>query len=120
MNSNKVVYNIGQILTAQKDMEVERCFGEKDIIKKGTKIYIGADNMAHHADGTIQPLSKNLEVQGYSVSGLANFIWNYIKKFTPINEDVLEEYDETPDSIKDVIMDALEKLGFYDHTGNRS
>lgn len=117
------IYNIGQILTAQKDIEIERCLeslGTKDSIKKGTKIFIGADNLAHYKDGTIQPLGENAEVKGYSVSGLADFIWLYIRNYTPIDEKVLEEYDETPDCVKSAIMDAFEELGMYDHTGNRS
>lgn len=117
---NKTIYRIGQILTAQKDIELEGVLGEKKNVKKGTKIYIGADNLAHHKDGTIQPLGDSTEVKGYSVSGLADFIWLYIRNFTPIDEDVLEDYDETPNCVKDAIMDALEELGFYDHTGNRS
>lgn len=117
---SKTTYNIGQVLTAKKDIEIERCFGTKDTIKKGMKIYIGADDFAHHTDGTIQPLGEHTEVKGYSVKGLADFIWTYIRNFTPISEDVLEEYEETPDCVKDAIMDALEELGFYDHTGNRS
>lgn len=115
----KTIYDIGQRLIAKKDVEIERCSGTKDIIKKGTKIYIGADNFAHHKDGTIQPL-KDIEVRGYSVSGLADFIWLYIRNYTPIDEDVLEEYEETSDCIKEAIMDALEELGFWDHTGNRN
>lgn len=117
---DKKFYNIGQILTVQKDIEIERCLGTKDTIKKGAKIYIGADNLAHHKDGTIQPLGENVEVKGYSVSGLADFIWLYIQNYTPIDKDVLEEYDETPDCVKNAIMDALEELGMYDHTGNRN
>lgn len=114
------IYNIGQILTANKDIEIERCLETKDIIKKGTKIYIGADNFAHHRDGTIQPLGEHIEVKGYSVSGLAEFIWLYIRNNTPINEELLADYDETPDCMKEAIMDALEELGMYDHTGNRN
>lgn len=117
---NKTIYNIGQISTAKEDVELEGCLGTKKTIKKGTKIYIGADNFAHHRDGTIRSLGDNAEVKGYSVSGLADFIWLYIRNFTPIDEDVLEDYDETPDCVKNAIMDALEELGFYDHTGNRS
>lgn len=117
---DKNIYNIGQVLTAKDNIEIERCFGTKDVIKKGTKIYIGADNFAHHKDGTIQPLENNTEVEGYSVSGLADFIWFYIRNFTPIDEELLEDYDETPDCVKNAIMDALEELGMYDHTGNRN
>lgn len=31
------IYNIGQILTVQKDMECEKIFGEKEIVKKVQK-----------------------------------------------------------------------------------
>lgn len=120
MKENKTIYNIGQVLTAQRDFNVERCFGTKDVIKKGAKVYIGADNFAHHADGTIQPLGEDVEVKGYSVSGLAEVIWLYIRNDTPIDKYLLEEYGETPDCIKNAIMDALEELGFWDHAGNRS
>jgi len=117
---DKKIYNIGQVLTATKDIELERVFGTKETVKKGTKIYIGVDNFAHHRDGTIQPLGEHTEIKGYSVSGLAEFIWLYIRNNTPVNEELLEDYDETPDCIKEAIMDALEELGMYDHTGNRN
>lgn len=117
---NKTIYNIGQILTTKEDIELEGCFGTKKTVKEGTKIYIGADNLAYHKDGTTQPLGNNAEVKGYSVSGLADFIWLYIRNFTPIDKNVLEDYDKTPDCVKNAIMDALGELGFYDHTGNRS
>lgn len=117
---NNTVYNIGQILTARENIELDGCLGTKKTVKKGAKIYIGADNFAHYRDGIIQPLGENTEVKGYSVSGLADFIWLYIRNFTPIDESMLEDYDETPDCVKNAITDSLEELGFYDHTGNRS
>lgn len=117
---DKKIYNIGQILTLQKDIGLSGALGIKKTVKKGTKIYIGADNFAHHKDGTIQLLGNGAEVKGYSASGLADFIWLYIRNFTSIDENVLEDYDETPECVKTAIMDALEELGFYDHTGNRS
>lgn len=116
---DKKIYNIGQVLTVSKDTEIERALGAKEVLKKGTKIYIGADNFAHYRDGTIQPLGDT-EVKGYSVSGLAELIWLYIRNNTPVDESLLEGYDETPDCVKEAIMDALEELGMYDHTGNRS
>lgn len=119
MKENKIIYNIGEILTVRKDHVLEG-LGTKKTVKKGSKIYIGADNLAHHRDGTIQPLGENTEVKGYSVSGLADFIWLYIQNHTPIDEDLLKEYEETSDCVKNAIMDALEELGFYDYTGNRS
>lgn len=115
----ETIYNIGQILTVKEDVTLEG-LGTKKTVKKGSKIYIGADNLAHHRDGTIQPLGENTEVKGYSVNGLADFIWLYIRNHTPVEEELLAEYGETPDCIKNAIMDALEELGFYDYTGNRS
>lgn len=113
------IYNIGQVLTAQRDIEFEKAFGEKEIVKKGTKVYVGADNFVHYSNGDIQNLDKNAEVKGYSVSGLADFIWMYIQRWTNIDEEVLEIHNETMDSVKEAIIDALEELGMYDHTGNR-
>lgn len=112
---NKRIIGIGEVFIAKEDIELEN-----KTVKKGEKVYIGADCFAHHRDGTIQWLEDNAEVKGYSVSGLADFIWLYIRNFTPIDENILEDYDETPDCVKEAIMDALEELGFYDHTGNRS
>lgn len=46
--SEKKTYKIGQILTSNCEMEVEKMFGEKVVIPKGNKVIIGADNLAHH------------------------------------------------------------------------
>ena len=83
-------------------------FRRKGNCKKGTKVYVGADGFVHYKNGDIQPLAKNAEIKRYSISGLADFIWLYIHNNTPVDEYLLEEYDETPDCIKDAIMDALE------------
>lgn len=117
---DKKIYNIGQVLTVTKDIEIEKVLGTKEILKKGTKIYMGADDFAHYRDGTIQPLGEHTEVKGYSVSGLADFIWLFIRNNTPVDEELLEGYEENSDCVKEAIMDALEELGIYDHTGNRS
>lgn len=54
--SEKKTYKIGQILTSNCEMEVEKMFGEKVVIPKGNKVIIGADNLAHHLrNGMIQP-----------------------------------------------------------------
>ena len=115
----KKICNIGQVLTLEKDTEIERISGIKDKLKKGTKIFVGADNFAHYRNGFIQPL-ENIKVEGYSVIGLAEFIWLYIRNRTPVDEECLKEYGESSDSIKEAIIDALEELGMYDHMGNKS
>lgn len=112
---NKKIINIGEFFIAKKDIELEN-----KTVKKGEKVYIGADGFAHHRDGTIQSLEDNVEVKGYYVRGLADFIWFYIRNNTPINEELLDDYDESPDCVKEAIMDALEELGFYEHTENKN
>ena len=61
-------YKIGQILTSNQDVEVEKALsGEKVVIPKGNKIIIGADKLAHHLrTGMIQPLGT-AEVEGYDL-----------------------------------------------------
>lgn len=65
-------YKIGQILTSNQDVEVEKALsGEKVVIPKGNKIIIGADKLARHLrTGMIQPLGT-AEVEGYDSEGLA-------------------------------------------------
>ena len=60
-------YKIGQIITSNEDVEIEKVLsGEKVIIPKGNKIIIGADKFAHHIKtGMIQPLQNDSEVKGY-------------------------------------------------------
>ena len=112
--------NIGQRIRFTKDVEVERCFGTKDVIKKDSVAWVGADGLIHHKNSMIQKFENEEEVQGYSVEGLADYIWLYIRNYTCIDENLLEDYDESSENVKEVIMNALEELGFYDHTGNRS
>ena len=112
--------NIGQRIRFTKDIEVEKCFGTKDVIKKDTVAWIGADNLIHHRNGMIQNFADKEEIKGYSVEGLADYIWLYIRNNTCVNEELLEDYDDSSENVKESIIDALEELGFYDNTGNRS
>lgn len=105
---DKIIVSIGEVFFTKEDIELEN-----KTVKKGSKVYIGADGFAHHKDGIIQRLDENSEIKGYSVNGLADFIWFYIRNNTIINEELLEDYDESPDCIKEAIMDALDELGFY-------
>lgn len=112
--------NIGERIRFTKDVEVEKCFGTKDVIKKGTVAYTGADGFIHHKNGMIQKFADDEEVKGYSVKGLAEFVWLYIRNNTCVDENLLGDYDDSSENVKDAIMDALEELGFYDNAGNRS
>lgn len=123
MEKDKTVYNIGQILTYTQDVKTYRALSDTlEIIKKGTKIIVGADGFVRYPDGSIQKLGDDIEVSGYSTEGLASFIYNYLCQNVYGFSEMLEEWEDdvTEDYIKENIADALEELGMYDHTGNRS
>ena len=104
-------YKIGQILTSNKDIVVEKLFGDKVTIPKGNKIIIGADKLAHHIrDGMIQPLADSSEVKGYDSSGLAEYIFMCMKAHLPITE-WMEDYEISKNEIIEEIEDVLDEIG---------
>lgn len=105
-------YKIGQILTSNKDIVVEKALsGEKVITPKGNKIIIGADKLAHHIrDGMIQSLADGSEVKGYDSSGLAEYIYICMKAHLPITE-WMEDYEISKNEIVEEIEDALYEIG---------
>lgn len=112
-------YSIGQILECKNDIEIEGFMGTKKTVKAGSKVYIGADNLAHHLDGTLQPLQKENKPDGYAVNGIADWIYMHISNRLPLDK-FLEDYDVSKREFKEHIADALEELGMWDSTGNRS
>lgn len=108
-----MTYKIGQILTMTMDMEVEKALsGAKVIIPKGSKIIIGADNLAHHLrDGSIQPLAKTDKVEGYDAAGLAEYLLKILESRFPIRE-MAEDYDIEEKAFQDEIEYALDDIGF--------
>lgn len=113
MTEKKTTYKIGQILTSNCDVEVEKgLFGDKVVIPKGNKIIIGADKRAHHMkNGMIQPLAENIEVKGYDVKGIAEFIFSWMSRFYPV-EEMLENYDINHKEFISEIECALDEIGF--------
>lgn len=108
-------YSIGQILTSKEETVVEKGLsGDKVTIPKGNKVIIGADNLAHHIrNGYIQPLAEGSEIDGYSAEGLAEWVYIYMRNHLPLDE-MLESYDESRNSFKENIVEALEEIGFYE------
>lgn len=106
-------YKIGQILTSNVDVEVEKALsGEKVIVPKGNKIIIGADKFAHHIrNGMIQPLQEDSEVKGYDASGIAEYLYICLRNHFEI-DDMLENYDDTKERFIEEIEYALEEIGF--------
>ena len=106
-------YKIWQILTSKEDVEVEKALsGEKVTIPKGNKIIIGADKLAHHIrNGMMQPLPEDSEIQGYDASGIAEYLYTYLRNHFEIDE-MLEGYDDTKERFMEEIEYALEEIGF--------
>lgn len=106
-------YRIGQILTSNKDIEVEKVIsGEKVIIPKGNKVIVGADNFAHYIrNGMIQTFSEGTEIKGYDTNGLAEYLYIYLRNHFYIDE-MLEEYDDSKERFIEEIEYALEEIGF--------
>ncbi len=113
--SEKTTYKIGQILTSNRDIEVEReLSGEKVIIPKGNKIIIGADKLAHHMmNGMIQPLSENIEVKGYDTNGISEFIFKWMSNQLPLIE-MLEYCEVDKEEFRYEIESALKEIGFLE------
>ena len=106
-------YKIGQILTSKEDVEVEKALsGEKVTIPKGNKIIIGADKLAHHIrTGMMQPLPEDSEIHGYDASGIAEYLYTYLRNHFEIDE-MLEYCDDTKERFMEEIEYALEEIGF--------
>ena len=94
-------YKIGQMFILSADVELKDFLGDKTLVNKGTKIWVGADGFAHYQDGTIQPLPENSTIKGYDTKGIAERILLQLKADFP--------FDGT--SIRDSIEYALEELG---------
>lgn len=106
-------YKIGQILTSNQDIEVEKALSEeKVIIPKGNKIIIGADKLVHHLkNGMIQPLAKDLQVEGYDCNGIAEYLYMHLRNHFEIDE-MLDMYEDTKDRLIEEIEYALDDIGF--------
>lgn len=110
---DKIKLKIGEEFVFKDDMKVEKVFGDKEVIKKGTRAYVGADKLLHHKNGMIQPISeKAFDIEGYDPNGIANWLWLYIRNFTPVNEDLLEDYYSNKNEFIEQLEYALDELGF--------
>ena len=96
-----VNFKVGEMMTLYANVELKDFLGNKTLEKKGTKIWVGADNLAHYQEGSIQHLPENVTVKGYDTKGIAERILLQLKVDFP--------FDGT--SIRDSIEYALEELG---------
>lgn len=57
MKKDKPVYGIGTILTYTQDVEAHRAFSDTpEVIKKSTKLIVGADGFVRYPDGSVRKL----------------------------------------------------------------
>ena len=105
-------YKIGEMLIVSADVELKDFLGDKTLVKKGTKIWIGADHLAHYQDGTIQCLSEDSTVKGYDDRGITERIFAQLKVDLPLDEYKDEDGIEISyGAIKGSIQYALDELG---------
>ena len=105
-------YKIGQILTSNRDVKVEKGLsGEKVIIPKGSKIIIGADRLAHYFRNGMAQFLGDLTIKGYDAAGLAEYLLFVLKARFPIAE-MMEDYDIEEKDLLDEIEYALDDIGF--------
>ena len=110
-----VNFKIGTMLIVSADIELKDSFGDKTLVKKGTKIWIGADNLAHYQDGSIQRLPEDSTIEGYDGRGITERIFAQLKTDLPLAE-MCEEYKDEDgvgigEDIKESIQHALKELG---------
>ena len=103
-------YRIGEILVTKENVELTSAISEKKtIVRKGTRIMIGADKLAHHfGTGIIQPLQDGDEVSGYDAEGIAKAIIYHLGVHFPL-EEIFEDYDIDEEDFKDEIEFALQE-----------
>lgn len=73
-------------------------------------MWIGSDNLIHYQDGTIQRLSEDSTVEGYSTKGIMEKILLQLKADLPLDE-MCEGHEVDRGNIRDSINYALEQLG---------
>ena len=72
-----------------------------------------------HENGDIQPLSNDSVIEGFSTVGISEWLYTWLNWRINLGE-MLGDYDLKKDDFTSEVQDALEELGMYDNTGNRS
>lgn len=118
-----MIYNIGQRIVIANDYDTTKALSDEKItVKAGTKVYVAADlKWPHimHENGDIQPLSNNSVIEGFSTVGISEWLYTWLNWRINLGE-MLGDYDLKKDDFTREVQDALEELGMYDNTGNRS
>ena len=105
-----VNFKVGEMMTLYADVELKDFLGNKTLAKKGTKIWIGADSLAHYQNGSIQPLPENVTVKGYDVRGIMERIFSQLETDLPLDEITVRNM-KLLKYIRESIEYALDELG---------
>ena len=89
-----VNFKVGEMMTLYADVEFKDFLGAKTLAKKGTKIWVGADNLAHYQNGSIQSLPENVTVKGYDDRGITERIFTQLKTDFPLFEEFCMKYKD--------------------------
>lgn len=110
-----MAFKYGQLLISNQETEIERAItGEKVKVPAGNRVVVGFDGLAHHIwDGSIQPFSKDVSIEGFSNTGIVAAIWERLCAEFPVSE-LLEDYEIQPKEVTDTIKYALEEIGLYE------
>ena len=105
-------YQIGQIVTSEHDVVLEKAFSkEKIMIPKGNQVIIGADGFAHHlTNGMIQPLASDDDVSGYNAEGIANYLFQKLSTRFPLDE-MLDKYAISKNTFLEQLEYYLDDIG---------
>ena len=113
-----VNFKVGEMMTLYADVELKDFLGNKTLEKKGTRIWVGADGLAHYQNGSIQPLPENATVNGYDDRGITERIFTQLKTDFPLLEKFCIKYKDkdgiriiSSEDIKESIKYALYELG---------
>ena len=106
------------MMTLYADVELKDFLGNKTLEKKGTRIWVGADGLAHYQNGSIQSLPENVTVNGYDDRGITERIFTQLKTDFPLLEEFCIKYKDkdgiriiSSEDIKESIKYALYELG---------
>ena len=113
-----VNFKVGEMMTLYANVELKDFLGNKTLEKKGTRIWIGADGLAHYQNGSIQSLPENVTIKGYDDRGITERIFTQLKTDFPFLEEFCIKYKDkdgiriiSSEDIKESIKYALYELG---------
>ena len=113
-------YLIGEKIVLSKDVRFKDMTGCRDVLlKKGYELFVKVDNNKYLTDfsGRMYPFTFTKKENGYSVKGITDFIYNLLECRLPL-DDMLEEFEYEKSDVKEIMIEALEELGFWSDTGN--